>query len=140
MHPIGVAYAWPLYENMSSSTKPELHSILQRRSRKTELQQLRQHAKKTDEVWLCDYREMFADIAYIQTYRVIDTREQTDGQTDRQTYYTFITILQPCRSEIIIIRASYGDCYSNVDLTSEPCTNRRSWWIIKVGFFCVYVL
>ena len=54
--------------NMTSSTKPEVHNISQRR------QGHRQRAQKFDEVRVCDFRVMRADG---QT----DKQTKTDGET-----------------------------------------------------------
>ena len=58
----------PLCENMTLSTKPEVHNVSQRRAREGLSQSHRRHAQKF-EVQLCGFRVMRAD-------------RQTEKQTD----------------------------------------------------------
>ena len=65
----------PRYENITLSTKPEVHDVSQRRHRMTEPGPYRQHAEKwqSSNVWFSTYAKYFAN-------------RQTDIQTDRYTH------------------------------------------------------
>jgi len=82
-----VAYSWPWYANMTSSIKPETHSVPQRRQRTIELRPLVKCTKFGGDR-TCSSGDMLAD-------RQTDTRRQlTHGHTDRHAHHNTHA---PCR-------------------------------------------
>jgi len=78
----------PLYENMTSSTKPEIHNELHRRQRKTEPHlncHIRQHIQK---IWW--------NLVVFEVYERKD--KQTNKQTERQTRRLYCVEWTQCRA------------------------------------------
>ena len=104
----------PLCENMTSSTKPEVHNALQCRQRRTKLRPR------------VTCRENSATFGH-----VVFEISLPSGQTDRQTYATLIVIFRIFMSRVISAPIDPELCreIGRVRIT-DGATPRVAWWLI----------